>query len=159
MLRCLRTALDTCGCHNTTYQQAVGGIGALRGGAGAYFSYKQCIKHKKKQKQKSVKKCGKNVFILSPVKLFESERRATIVRACACERKSLGFKETCRRRRHFRNGEVGDGRAIMKWSRLIITFFRAIGFLLFFFCTQLKVSGEVLNVRGPTERKKNKKKV
>lgn len=46
----------------------------------------------------------------------------------------------------------------MKWSRLIITFFRAIGFLLFFFCIQLKVSGEVLNVRGPTERKKKQKK-
>lgn len=100
----------THGCHNTTYQQAVGshGIGALRGGAGAYFSYKQCIK----QKTKISQKCGKNVFILSPVKLFESERRrATIVRACACERKSLGFKETGRRR-HFRNGE-GEGMAAL----------------------------------------------
>lgn len=50
----------THGCHNTTYQQAVGsrGIGALRGGAGAYFSYKQCIKQKKNKNQSKMRqKC------------------------------------------------------------------------------------------------------
>lgn len=63
-------------------------IGAGRAGA-AYFSYKQCIKQKK-----SVRK-RQNVFILSPVKLFDVRGAAVSVCAQAreLEQKSLDFKK------------------------------------------------------------------
>lgn len=64
-------------------------IGAGRAGA-AYFSYKQCIKQKKNQSES-----GKNVFILSPVKLFDVRGAAVSVCAQAreLEQKSLDFKK------------------------------------------------------------------